>query len=182
MNQFLLETLVDFPDDALRAPFPITERHIDAMMAALSEAGIPRVSWATYADGHGGYILPILGDRRNAAAYDNWQDYTRTLQILENPLRVATAAAHRYGMQMYGYFKPYENGPGVILPEGSPEAREWGRLEHLGGQLAWIDPFVLKHPHLRIKRRTDDLLPGIKDASIHAIRLIKKDDERTRIH
>ncbi|MBI4028434.1 MAG: hypothetical protein HY360_25840 [Verrucomicrobia bacterium] len=182
MNQFLLETLVDFPDDALRAPFPITERHIDSMMAALSEAGVQRVSWATYADGHGGFFLPTgITDRRNAAAYDNWEAYGRTLQALGNPLRVATEAAHRHGMQMYGYFKPYETGPGLVLPEGSPEARDWGRLEHVGGRLAWIDPFVVKHPHLRIKRRADDLPPGGKDAPIHAIKLIKKDDSATRI-
>jgi hypothetical protein len=82
---------------------------------------------------------------------------------------------------MYGYFKPYETGPAMILPEGCPEAREWGRLEHLGGQLVWLDPFVLKHPHLRIKRRSDDLPPGANDAPIHAIKLIKKDDSPTRI-
>jgi len=40
---------------------------------------------------------------------------------------------------------------------------------------------VLKHPHLRIKRRTDDLPPGGKDAPIHAIKLIKKVDSPTRI-
>jgi hypothetical protein len=69
----------------------------------------------------------------------------------------------------------------VVLPEGSPEARKWGRLEHLGGQLTWIDPFVLKHPHLRIKRRADDLQPWMKNAPIHAIKLIKRDDSPTRI-
>lgn len=181
MNPFRLETLVDFPDDALRAPFPITERHVDAMMAALSEAGVRRVSWATYADGHGGYLLPMLGNASNHAAYDNWEGYARTLQILGNPLRVAAQAAHRHGMEIYGYYKPYETGPGLALPEGSPEAQAWGNLEHVGGRLAWMDPFVVKHPHLRIKRRTDDLPPGAKNAPIHAIRLIKKDDSPTRI-
>lgn len=178
---FILETLVDFVDDALRAPCPITERHLDAMMAALRKAGVQRVSWVTYGDGHGGYLLPILGDRRHSAAYDNWEDYAETLRILGNPLRVATDAAHRHGLEIYGYFKPYETGPALILPEGTPEARDWGKLEHIGGQLAWIDPFVLKHPHLRIQRRTDDLLPGTNTAPIHAIRLIKKDDSPTHI-
>ena len=75
-HPFLIEALVDFPDDALHAEFPITHRHIDAMMKALAE--------------------------------------------------------------------------------GSPEAHACGRLMHPGGSLAWIDPFVVKYPHLRIKRRSDD--------------------------
>ena len=36
-HPFLIEALVDFPDDALHAEFPITHRHIDAMMKALAE-------------------------------------------------------------------------------------------------------------------------------------------------
>ena len=181
-NVFILEALVDFPDDALHAEFPITDRHIDSMMAALSAAGVRRVSWATYADGHGGYLLPSgLGDRSLAGSYNNWSDYARTLEILGNPLRVAVEAGHRHGLQVYGYFKPYETGPTLVLPEGSSEAARWGRLPHMGGSLSWIDPFVLKHPSLRIKRRADDLPPGGKDAPIHAIQLIKKDDAPTRI-
>lgn len=181
MNQFLLETLVDFPDDALHAPFPLTERHIDAMMAAFKAAGIQRVSWGTYADTHGHYILPILGGKREVAAYDNWEGYARTLEVVGNPLGVAVEAAHRYGMEIYGYFKPFENAPCLILPAGAPEARQWGKLEHIGGQFAWLDPFVVQHPHLRIKRRSDDLAPDIKNTPVHAIKLIKKDDSPTRI-
>src|ERR1043166_5050829 len=176
---FRLETLVDFPDDALRAEFPITEQHIDSMMATLAKAGVQRVSWATYADGHGGSRLPVgLGDRKRAATYNNWLDYSRTLEILGNPLRVAVEAGHRHGLEVYGYFKPYETGPGLLLPEGSPEAREVGLLDHIGSRLAWLDPFVVAHPNLRIRHRG-----GVFSlrAPICSIQLIKKDDSPTRI-
>lgn len=41
--EFILEALVDFPDDALSAPEPITETHIDAMVRRLVECGVRRV-------------------------------------------------------------------------------------------------------------------------------------------
>ncbi len=57
-REFILETLVDFPDDAISAPDPIGETHIDAMMRRLAECGVRRVSWAYHADGRGGFLTP----------------------------------------------------------------------------------------------------------------------------
>ena len=54
MQEFKLEVLVDFIDDALLADHPLHERDIDALMRVLAEAGVRRVSWAYYGDGHGG--------------------------------------------------------------------------------------------------------------------------------
>lgn len=82
---------------------------------------------------------------------------------------------------MYACFKPYETGISLLLPQGSPEARQWGRLLQCGGYVTWIDPFVLRHPELRIKRRTDDIEPGNETAPITSIRLTKKDDAPTRV-
>ncbi|MBI2193570.1 MAG: hypothetical protein HYU36_16460 [Planctomycetes bacterium] len=185
-RSFTLETLVDFPDDALTSDFPVTEAHIEAMMATLAQAGIRRVIWAYYGDGHGGYFLPagIAGGVEDPSLgfdQNQWKAYGQTLDLLGNPLRVAAEAAHRHGLQIYAYFKPYETGISGVLPEGCPQARQWGRLPHIGGFLTWLDPFVLLNPHLRIRRRTDDLTPGIEDATIRAIRLMKGDASPTRI-
>jgi len=57
-NEFALEAMVDFPDDAGSAPEPISEAHIDAMMRRLVECGVRRVSWGYYGDGHGGCFIP----------------------------------------------------------------------------------------------------------------------------
>jgi len=171
-NSFILEALVDFPDDAMKALAPITAPHIDAFMRVLSEAGVRRVSWGSYGDGHGGYLLPDGLD-------EAWTCYARTLDNLGNPLRVAVEAGHRYGIEVYGYFKPYETGPAVLLPEGSPEARAHGRLWQQGGYLAWLDPFVLRHPQLRIRRHSDAAVGQQKP--VCSIRLTKRDDAPTRI-
>ena len=177
-RSFLLETLVDFPDDVTSNGRPLTELDIDALMAKLATLGIRRVSWAYYGDGHGGFINP-KGYREDYQG--EWDNYDATYRGLGNPLKVAVAAGHRHGLEVYAYFKPYETGPGYAFPEGSPEAKTWGVLDHKGGKIAWLDSFVRDHPQLRVKRRTDDLAPGVDSAPIKSIRLIKQDAAPTRI-
>jgi hypothetical protein len=61
LNDFALEAFVDFPDDAIGAPEPITPAHIDAMMRRLAECGVRRVSWEVYGDGRKGIIAFARG-------------------------------------------------------------------------------------------------------------------------
>jgi hypothetical protein len=177
-KDFRIEALVDFPDDAIAAPEPIGESHVDAMMRRLAECGVSRVSWAYYGDGHGGYFIPAPG---GADPGKSWWILAETYHRLGNPLRVAVAAAHRHGLELYAYYKPYETGISNLYPEGSPEARRWGRLAHIGGRLTWMDRFVLDRPDLRIRRRTDDLPADLSTRAVHALRLVKKDDSPTRV-
>ena len=175
---FLLEALVDFPDDVLIASEPITPQHIDGMMQRLKELGVRRVSWGYYGDGHGGMLCPA---DYFEGGQSNWKSYDATYRGLGNPLKAAVEAGHRHGLEVYGYFKPYETGPAMIFPEGSPEASSMGLLPQLGGRLAWLEPFVNAHPELRIKRRMDDLPAGIETKAIRTIRLVKRGDAPTRI-
>ena len=172
-HEFALEALVDFPDDAIGAPEPITAAHIDAMLQRLAECGVHRVSWATYGDGRGGFLIP---------GHDpQWLNLAATYQELgHNPLAVAVQAAHRHGLEAYAYFKPYETGPAAVFPEGSPESCLYGRLGQIGGRLSWLDPFVADHPHLRIQRRRDDL-PQSGSAPICSLKLRKSDAAPTRL-
>ncbi len=183
---FMLETLVDFPDDALSTPLTITPDHIESLMSTLKDRGIGRVIWAYYGDGHGGWFAPAGIERlvhTGVIAEDQnfWSSMIRSYCLLGNPLRVAVETAHRHGIEVYAYFKPYETGPAASFADGSSEGLEWGRIPHLGGYYTWLDPFVTANPHLRIKRRTDDLWPGHETAPISTITLTKKDDAPTRI-
>jgi hypothetical protein len=171
-SPFRLEALVDFPDDALEAV--ITPSLMDAMMVTLRDMGVTRVSWGYYGDGHGGYMLP-------SELSDQWSNYAKTLNSLENPLRVAVESAHRHGIELYAYYKPYETGPGISLPDGSPEAKAFGRIRQQGGWLTWMDPFVVDHPNLRIRHKPDDSIKDISKVPICAIKLVKRDDSPTRI-
>ena len=175
---FSLEAVTDFIDDVSAAKEPVTAEQIRAMMATLRRCGVKRVSWAYYGDGHGGYFhAPKLhkdGRSENIPA--------RTYQQLGNPLKVAVQAAHAEGLELYAYYKPYETGLGIVAPDGSLEAINFGRLAHKGGRLtSMMDRFVLDNPHLRIKRRTDDLREDIATVPICSLKLVKKDDSPTRI-
>ena len=173
-HDFAIEAFVDFPDDACRAREPITPTHIDAMMRRLVECGVRRVSWEVYGDGHGGLLIPACGAP--------WENMARTYTGLgHNSLAVAVEAAHRHGMEIYAYFKPYESGCSVLLPEGSYEATVYGRTRQIGGRMTWIDPFVVDHPHLRIRRHMDDLPADVESAPICALKLRKRDDSPTRL-
>lgn len=172
-----VEVLVDFPDDVLGAGVVITEAHIDALAARLSELGVGRLIWGYYGDGHGGRTAP--------AGYDlgrhNWTHYAQVYGAGRNPLAEAVAAGHRHGQDVYAYFKPYETGPGLMFPEGSPEAERWGIIPHIGGRLAWLAPFVVSHPHLRIQRMQDAATGIDERLPIRSIRLVKKDASPTRV-
>lgn len=178
-RHFVLEALVDFVDDALLSPVPVTRQHIDGMMQRLQELGVRRVSWAYYGDGHGGMRFPT--EYQDKEHPGGWKNCAAAYRELENPLKVAVEAGHRHGLEVYSYFKPYETGPAMMFPEGSPQASSMGLLPHQGGKLVWLSPFVKAHPELRIKCRADDLPPDVKTAVVHAIRLVKKDDAPTRI-
>ena len=172
-HDFAIEALVDFPDDVLQATEPVTAMHIDTMMRRLVECGVRRLSWAVYGDGHGGFLIP---------EYHQYENLARTYQELEqNPLKAAVQAAHRHGLEIYGYFKPYETGASGLFPEGSYEAAVYGRLSQLGGRMTWLDPFVADHPALRIRRRMDDLSPDIQRVPICRLKLRKRNDAPTRV-
>jgi hypothetical protein len=174
-HRLLIEALVDFPDDVLTAPVPITPQHVNAMMQRLKELGVRRVSWGYYGDGHGGFAIPT------GCRDERWRNYQLTCRQLGNPLKVAVEAGHRHGLEVYAYFKPYETGPGLVLPAGSPEARQFGRLPHQGGSLGWLDPFVIRHPDLRIQHRAEGLRDPAAPPLLRKIRLTKRNAAPTRI-
>ena len=172
---FRLEALVDFVDDAIDSPVPITAKHVDGMMQCLKELGVRRVSWAYYGDGHAGYSVPSgLRDK-------TWLNLKRTYEELGNPLKVAVESGHRHGLEVYGYYKPYETGPAVMVPEGSPEAKRLGGIAHKGGSLVWLDPFVVRHPELRIQHRDAAIQTHETRPAIRTICLKKRDAMPTRI-
>jgi hypothetical protein len=183
-KDFIIEALSDFPDDARLAPEPIGSSHIDSMMQRLTECGVRRVSWGYYGDGRGGFLTPAHEEKYEdpeRTYRDSWKNVARTYQELgQNPLATAVQAAHKHGLEIYAYFKPYETGL-TTFPEGSYEAALYGRLSRIGGRIAFMNPFVADHPHLRIKRRDDDLPSDLLDKTIDTIKLRKRDASPTRI-
>ena len=179
-SELRLEAMCDFIDDVGQCPVPVTVEHIDDMMRSFRDLGIRRVSWAYYADERGGHVVPF-DPASDLPSVKGFTRYVQTYRSLGNPLRAAVEAGHRHGIEVYAYFKPYETGGGLSYPDGSPEARAYGKLPKVGGQLVWFDPFVVDHPDLRIQRRTDDVRDDLDRCPICTIVLRKTDAAPTRI-
>lgn len=162
--------LSDFVDEASSTEHVITASHLASLMELLSEVGIETLTWAYYADADGGHLLP-----------KSLQSVTDTYRHLGNPLAVAVKAAHAQGIEVFGYFKPYEMGVSMVSPLGSKESQEQGHFELIGGKLVWADPFVAEHPEYCIQHRTSAFSETNRDEAIHAIKLFKSSDRPTRI-
>lgn len=162
--------LSDFVDEASSTKHLITASHLTSLMELLSEVGIETLTWAYYADTDGGHRLP-----------KSLQSVTSTYEHLGNPLAVAVKAAHAEGIEVFGYFKPYEMGVSMVSPLGSKESQEEGHFELIGGKLVWADPFVAEHPEYCIQHRTSAFPEPNRDEAIHAIKLFKSNDQPTRI-
>ena len=161
--------LCDFVDEASGCDFPITVDHLSSLMGLLAGAGVQTLSWAHYADDQGGPLLPAVPNAH------------RTYQHLGNAFARAVAAAHAEKLRIFGYFKPYEMAADMVFPEGSPEAKESGLLDRIGGRTGWADPFVAAHPQCCIQHRSRAFPQPNRDEPICSIKLIKSDDGPTRI-
>ena len=161
--------LCDFVDEASGCDFPITVDHLSSLVGLLARAGVTTLSWAHYADDQGGPLLPATSNAH------------RTYQHLGNAFARAVVAAHAEGLRIFGYFKPYEMAVDQVFPEGSPEARESGIFDRIGGKVAWADPFVAANPQYCIQHRNCAFPEPNRDEPVGAIKLFKSDDGPTRI-
>ena len=162
--------LSDFVDEASGTKHLISESHLKSLMKLLKGAGIKTLSWGYYADADGGHLVP-----------KSMQSVTNTYKHLGNPLAVAVKAAHAEGIEVFGYFKPYEMGVSMVSPFGSREAQEEGHFDLIGGKLVWADPFVAEHPQYCIQHRTSAFPEPNRNKPIASIKLYKHNDQPTRI-
>jgi hypothetical protein len=102
-----------------------------------------------------------------------YEDYPHGFDLLEE----ATKSAHKYGLEFYAVIKPFEGGGGSILPHSMP-CPDGIAYKDLRGIIPIARPFVAAHPDMNLKRRT-----GTYEWTepLSAIRLVKNDDEPTRI-
>ena len=131
---FALHALVDFIDDVQQGTFG--PENVDALMASLQSMGADRVYWTFYGEGRFWEECPIWRSRSPV----------ETKRLLGEPIRVAAAAAKRRGLEIFAYYKPYESGVSALLPEGSPEAKRYGVVSHLGAALPVTMRYVAEHP------------------------------------
>lgn len=172
-RNFCLSVTVDFPDDIV--PGPYDQSRLNEMMSLIKAMGASRVNWIYYGDVNpDSYWAGSIFD-------SHWAIYGRqTLAKLGEPLQAAVQAARKHGLEIFGVLKPYYTGGSGTYPAGSPEAAFEG-VERIGGQLQNVYPFITRHPDFRIKAKPYPRLEHLNSLPVSKIRLIKNNDEPTRI-
>lgn len=172
-KEFFLSTSVDFFDDAGESVYG--PQNVDAMMRTFKDMGIRRVYWAHYGDASYDFLWE---DGSYVPGNDN---RVETIKKLGQPIKIAVEAAKRYGLEIYAFIKPYENGISKVIPGETPELLRKGNPQHLGGSIPCLMRYVKEHPQMRIKRRMDDIPSNIQEIPVDTIKLYKKDAGPTRI-
>lgn len=73
-----------------------------------------------------------------------------------DPMEEAVRAGHRHGLEVFAEFKPYEGGGHRQAPARANAATSRTEVDVVGGVGCNMDPFLVEHPELRLKRRPDD--------------------------
>ena len=159
MSKTLCAT-TDFLDNVIWAERHFTKQDLDGMMAYCASLGAARHEW----------VMDTV-----------WTLYDEDSPVGFDLLQAACDAAHRYGMRFDVVFKPFEGAlvnQKALLPHTFPKPEGVRLLEEPFGRAHVVRPFLADNPHMRMARRPSDTDPG---GRISAIRLIKRNDEPTRV-
>jgi hypothetical protein len=142
--------------------FPLTPGILAAKMRFLAEQGFRRIYIVAPPPGGTDYsvsIAPWLKNNHLEASRKN----------LGEPLKVAVQAAKEAGMEVFVQFKPYEGGGTHTVPHGvtPPSGRNW--LECVGGRAVGLDPFLVAHPEMRVRRKS---VPARAEVPLERLELV----------
>jgi hypothetical protein len=101
--------------------------------------------------------------------------YKQPFSNKRNYMEYAVEKAHSYNIELHAQIKLFETGIcSMVLPHTFPEPEGVLFFSDFTGIHYAVDPFVVKNPHMRFKRR-----PGIWNppGKISCIKLIKSDEE-----
>jgi len=154
---------VDFLDDVMLNVF--TKDKIAWLLEMFTRHGIEHVNWY--------YQPPYTGLFRDCGIM---REMLESLKHVPDHLETAIEVGHELGLEMFTTFKPYEEGMGFSFPRGSEMDRKYGRIDRIGGRAVWVTDWISEHPHLRVKRRMDDVPDNILDVVIDRIELDKRDN------
>ncbi len=129
--------------------FPLTREILAAKMRFLAEHGFRRI-----------YIVAPPPDGTDySVSIAPWLKHIHletSRHNISEPLKFAVQDAKAAGMEVFVQFKPYEGGGTRTVPHGvePPSGRNW--LECLGGRAVGLDPFIVGHPDMRVRRKPCD--------------------------
>ena len=150
---FLISATVDFPDDCRRIVFD--RELLGRLIDHLRWIGVRRLYWNYY---QAEFLRAFAADSDATA---------QTLTNLPSPMATACELAHERGLEFFAIIKPYETG----TSNASPVDSSIDSLTCIGGVYERTDPWVLAHPHMRVKGRTADLPADLDSIPVERIEL-----------
>lgn len=146
------------------AALPIGPKYLDQQAALLAGLGFRRF-----------YLIQPL-----AEILAPWRDLSgaklesnavaaRARFLRLDPFHESVLAAKRHGLEAFAVFKPHEGGALWSAPADAPGLCPRRPLPQLGGYAAGLDPFLVDHPTLRVRRRPDTQRDRRAQAPIAAI-------------
>lgn len=152
-RDFHLEVTVDFPDDLHYAPY--TQAMLDQLFADYAAWGVRRCHW----------IYDDKDNWWNYFAEPGYANYLKTKDNLGGDIfKAAVEAAHRQGIELYGMFKPFEMGYMLnTFGEGTPEAKQRGRFNRIGGVISRCSDYPIQHRELLTCRKPGAFGPAEND-------------------
>ncbi|MBN1673252.1 MAG: hypothetical protein JXR37_19560 [Kiritimatiellae bacterium] len=175
-DAFALSVCTDFPDDVAHHAW--TGKTFAESMRFYRQNGISRVYYIcpAYDDGYWDQEARAWWHAPAGAPVNEEGGYCgnvrKTYEAVGDFLPAAARAAHAEGLSFFAVLKPYESAlPFGLFPEGSKEARRFGKIPRLGGPL-WLTPhFTAQNPTLRVERNMGDVPEDIAKRRVGAIRL-----------
>ena len=150
---FLISATVDFPDDCRRIVFD--RELLGRLINHLRWIGVRRLYWNYY---QAEFLRAFAADSDATA---------QTLTNLPSPMATACELAHERGLEFFAIIKPYETS----TSNASPVDSSIDSLTCIGGVYERTDPWVLAHPHMRVKGRTADLSADLDSIPVERIEL-----------
>jgi len=170
-NDYPLEVTVDFNDDLMACAW--THETFDNLFRELKSWGTQRVSWIDLGRAEDGYFdfAPL-----RIAEYAQ-----ETMRNVGDIFTAAVEHAHRHGIELVGILKPFDMAiQGFSWPPHSEMAKQYGRIDRIGGSAGWSTWMAARNQHL-IMARKPSAWGSAKQAVWTRIDLVKDDDAETAI-
>ncbi|MFA6568807.1 MAG: hypothetical protein WCS96_11390 [Victivallales bacterium] len=166
VERYDLYSCIDFYDDLIKNPW--TERTYRETMETYRRNRIKRV----YFIDHFGYKSGFWDERPQNRHYPSLVKNVHTTYCNAGDfLPAAVKAAHAAGLPLFAVLKPNDTAFYATLPEGSDDARRYGKIPRLGGPQFWSNHFTAEHPDFRTERDMSGVPADISMRVIGSIRL-----------
>lgn len=117
-------------------------------MELLAACGFKRFYVVAPPPGNPDYSTRVIPDENG----NNFLSRSRRA-LGDDPLKLAIAYAKEAGMEAFVVFKPYEGGGAYSVPRNFVPPCGRNCIETLGGRAVGLDPFILQHPEMRLRRK-----------------------------